>query len=110
MLQVKPIISPIKVPVPEPKIDPQGNRGEEDKDEATIQNLLEDIKGSFENQFDMDLDTFDTAAATGDFSMNAPFNLEELAKDNFNDGNILSKTLTSSSSDAMFGGGRICSS
>jgi len=103
--KVKPIISPIKVPVPEPKIDPQGNRGEDDKDEATIQNLLEDIKGSFENQFDMDLDTFDTAAATGDFSMNAPFNLEELAKDNFNDGNILSKTLTSSSSDAMFGGG-----
>jgi len=43
----------VKEEIIQPKIEK-----EDDKDEAVIQHLLEDIKGSFENQFEMDLQNF----------------------------------------------------
>ena len=90
----------------ESKLDSSDPR--EDKDEAVIHNLLEDIKGSFENQFDMDLDTFDAAEVGSDFGMGAPFNLgslDVLSKESFSEPAILDRSIASGSSDAMFGGG-----
>merc|ERR1719450_890338 len=77
---------------------------DEDKEETVIHNLLEDIKGSFENQFDMDLDSFGNTDASSDFEMATPFNLTGLSGFPDNSSSILQKSLTSSSSDAMFGG------
>merc|ERR1712183_124590 len=66
---------------------------EEDKEEEeVIQNLLEDIKGSFESQFDMDLDTFGGTEGSSDFGVATPFNLSSLdvlSKDSFVDQNLL---------------------
>jgi len=80
---------------------------EEGKDEAVIHNLLEDIKGTFESQFEMDLETFGNHEEQGfsnqDFSMSNAFNLstlDDLSKDSF----VGQTSLTSGSSDAMFGG------
>jgi len=84
---------------------------EDEKDEAVIQNLLEDIKGSFESQFEMDLETFgrheEQSFSTQDFAMTNAFNLsslDELSKDSFVGQPVLSSGVTSGSSDAMFGG------
>ena len=89
-------------------IEPEPETNQEDKEEAVIQNLLEDIKGSFENQFDMDLDSFGAGGdESSDFSMTTPFNLSSLdvlSKESFDDGSVLNKNLPGPSSDAMFGG------
>ena len=81
---------------------------EEDREEEeVIQNLLEDIKGSFESQFDMDLDTFGGTEGSSDFGMATPFNLsslDALSKDSFVDQNLLGPGIVGGSSDAMFGG------
>merc|ERR1719508_493265 len=84
---------------------------EEEKDEAVIQNLLEDIKGSFESQFEMDLETFgnheEQTFSNQDFAMTNAFNLstlDELSKDSFVGQSALASGVTSGSSDAMFGG------
>lgn len=84
---------------------------EEEKDEAVIQNLLEDIKGSFESQFEMDLETFgrheEPSFSNQDFAMTNAFNLsslDELSKDSFVGQPVLTSGVTSGSSDAMFGG------
>eukprot|EP00092_Neocalanus_flemingeri_P027825 GFUD01030208.1.p1 GENE.GFUD01030208.1~~GFUD01030208.1.p1 ORF type:complete len:617 (-),score=204.44 GFUD01030208.1:107-1957(-) len=84
---------------------------EEEKDEAVIQNLLEDIKGSFESQFEMDLETFgsheEQSFSNQDFAMTNAFNLsslDELSKDSFVGQPALVSGVTSGSSDAMFGG------
>jgi len=83
----------------------------EEKDEAVIQNLLEDIKGSFESQFEMDLETFgsheEQSFSNQDFAMTNAFNLsslDDLSKDSFVGQPALSGGVTSGSSDAMFGG------
>lgn len=84
------------------------NPGLEDKDEEeVIQNLLEDIKGSFESQFDMDLDTFGGTEGSSDFGMATSFNLSSLdvlSKDSFVDQNLLGPPIVGGSSDEMFGG------
>ena len=84
------------------------NQIEEDREEEeVIQNLLEDIKGSFESQFDMDLDTFGGTEGSSDFGMATPFNLsslDALSKDSFVDQNLLGPGIVGGSSDAMFGG------
>ena len=84
---------------------------EEEKDEAVIQHLLEDIKGSFESQFEMDLQNFgnheEPTFSNQDFSMTNAFNLsslDDLSKDSFAGPPVLSTGVTSGSSDAMFGG------
>ena len=87
------------------------NPGLEDKDEEeVIQNLLEDIKGSFESQFDMDLDTFGGTEGSSDFGMATSFNLSSLdvlSKDSFVDQNLLGPPIVGGSSDEMFGGNSI---
>jgi len=83
---------------------------EEKEEEEVIQNLLEDIKGSFESQFDMDLDTFGGTEGSSDFGMATPFNLSSLdvlSKDSFVDQNLLGPGIVGGSSDAMFGGNSI---
>merc|ERR1712203_1292450 len=50
------------------------------EDETVIQSLLDDIKGSFEDQFEMDLDPF----ASQDFGMTSAFNLGNFDEDSFN--------------------------
>ena len=84
------------------------NQIEEDREEEeVIQNLLEDIKGSFESQFDMDLDTFGGTEGSSDFGMATPFNLsslDALSKDSFVDQNLLGPGIVGGSADAMFGG------
>jgi len=84
---------------------------EEEKDEAVIQNLLEDIKGSFESQFEMDLQNFgnheEQTFSNQEFAMTNDFNLstlDELSKDSFVGQPVLTSGVTSGSSDAMFGG------
>ena len=91
------------------KIDSKpSNPVEEDREEEeVIQNLLEDIKGSFESQFDMDLDTFGGTEGSSDFGMATPFNLsslDALSKDSFVDQSLLGPGIVGGSSDAMFGG------
>ena len=79
---------------------------EEEKDATVIQDLLEDIKGSFDSQFDMDMDSFGGAEASSDFGIGSEFNLGAL--EGFTDSNpaILDKNMPSApgSSDAMFSG------
>ena len=77
------------------------------EEEEVIQNLLEDIKGSFESQFDMDLDTFGETEGSSDFGMATSFNLSSLdvlSKDSFVDQNLLGSGIVGGSSDEMFGG------
>ena len=78
---------------------------DEDKEETVIHNLLEDIKGSFESQFDMDLDSFGNTDVSSGFEMSTPFNLSGLSGFPDNGQSILQKSLSSTTSDAMFGGG-----
>ena len=91
--------------IAENKIEPPIVK-EEEKDATVIQDLLEDIKGSFDNQFDMDMDSFGGAEASSDFGIGSEFNLGAL--EGFSDSNpgILDKNMSSApgSSDAMFGG------
>jgi len=98
---VKPIPAPDAVPV------------KTNEDETVIQSLLDDIKGSFEDQFEMDLDPF----ASQDFGMTSAFNLGNFDEDSFNSTRPPSREMfqqsgpsrasggvASVSSDAMFGG------
>ena len=95
-----------------------------DEDETVIQSLLDDIKGSFEDQFEMDLDPFGNSVgpsfASQDFGMTSSFNLDNFDEDSFGStgpGGPPSRELfqqsgpshqsggvTSVSSDAMFSG------
>jgi len=100
----------IQTPVKEELIQPKEEKDEE-KDEAVIQHLLEDIKGSFESQFEMDLQNFgnhdEPPFSNQEFSMTNAFNLgslDDLSKDSFVGPPVLSTGVTSGSSDAMFGG------
>jgi len=96
----------VKEEIVQPKIEK-----EDEKDEAVIQHLLEDIKGSFESQFEMDLQNFGShetqTFSNHEFSMSNTFNLsslDDLSKDSFVGPPALSTGVTSGSSDAMFGG------
>jgi len=100
----------IQTSVKEEIIQPKEEKDEE-KDEAVIQHLLEDIKGSFESQFEMDLQNFgnheEPTFSNQEFSMTNAFNLsslDDLSKDSFVGPPVLSTGVTSGSSDAMFGG------
>ena len=89
------------------EIKPSNPVEEDREEEEVIQNLLEDIKGSFESQFDMDLDTFGGTEGSSDFGMATPFNLsslDALSKDSFVDQNLLGPGIVGGSADAMFGG------
>ena len=104
-------VKPAK-PVPKPVgADAKFVEDEEDKDESVIHNLLEDIKGSFENQFEMDLESFggpeEPSLSNSDFGIEAPFNfssLDDLSKDSFNSQPVLSSGVTGGSSDLLLGG------
>ena len=72
---------------------------------------MEDIKGTFESQFEMDLETFgrqeEQAFNNSDFGMTNTFHLsslDELSKDSFVSQPPTIGGVTSGSSDAMFGG------
>ena len=106
---VKPIATPEAVPV------------KTDEDETVIQSLLDDIKGSFEDQFEMDLDPFGNTVgpsfASQDFGMTSSFNLGNFDEDSFSSSGPSSREMfqqsvqsqqsggvASVSSDAMFSG------
>jgi len=106
---VKPLATPEAVPV------------KTDEDETVIQSLLDDIKGSFEDQFEMDLDPFGNTVgpsfASQDFGMTSSFNLANFDEDSFSSTGPSSREMfhqngqsqqsggvASVSSDAMFSG------
>jgi len=105
-----PVVNTMQPVVKEEIVQPKIEK-EDEKDEAVIQHLLEDIKGSFESQFEMDLQNFGShetqTFSNHEFSMSNTFNLsslDDLSKDSFVGPPVLSTGVTSGSSDAMFGG------
>ena len=81
------------------------------EDETVIQSLLDDIKGSFESQFEMDLDPFGNTVgpsfSSQDFGMTETFNLSNFDENSFDSKPPPSSNpagVASVSSDAMFSG------
>merc|ERR1719186_1897880 len=101
--------------------NPTDKAPEESKEESAILNLLDDIKGSFERQFDMNLDAFgnDTEEHNfeKEFNMSNTFNmadfsssgqpsmLDSTSSDPPSDSLLQYRSSNMGSSDAMFGGG-----
>ena len=115
--QSKPSEQPTVKPLPTPEAAP----AKTDEDETVIQSLLDDIKGSFEDQFEMDLDPFGNTVgpsfASQDFGMTSSFNLGNFDEDSFGSTGPPSREMfqqsgqsqqsggvASVSSDAMFSG------
>ena len=92
--------------ISENKIQEKPVMKQEERDETVIQDLLEDIKGSFDSQFDMDMDSFGGAEVSSDFGMGSEFNLGALEGFTDSSPTILDRSVSAApgSSDAMFGG------
>lgn len=88
---------------------PDAVPGKTDEDETVIQSLLDDIKGSFEDQFEMDLDPFGNTVgpsfASQDFGMTSSFNLSNFDEDSFGSNRPPSREMFQQSGQAQQSGG-----
>jgi len=106
-------------PKAQPVVQEEAAPVKTEEDETVIQNLLDDIKGSFESQFEMDLDSFGTSVPLGpsfssqDFGMTEAFALSTFDEDSFGSSRSPGRELFQAgpsggvrgvASDAMFSG------
>lgn len=112
-------LQPTARPKAQPVVQEEAAPVKTEEDETVIQNLLDDIKGSFESQFEMDLDSFGTSVPLGpsfssqDFGMTEAFALSTFDEDSFGSSRSPGRELFQAgpsggvrgvASDAMFSG------